>query len=155
MGLEYDSPDPIALQGTYFSSGNVLFSMENAAVAGTISKITIKPYLRCYTPGGGSQNIYAKVKIGSTVYTPGNVSVSYATTPALHSLDIATNPKTGVAWTWEDIDDLLIGVYKQFLSGGWAYLYRFTATVTYNPGTYTPKSLAIGGVGISPGGMMI
>lgn len=155
MRLGYNSPTPIALQKTYTSSGNVLFSMEDAAVAGAISKITLKPYLTCY-PESGTVTVYGKVKIGSTVYNAGTALqiTDYISTPTLYNIDVTTNPKTSAAWTWDEIDDLIAGVYKVYDYGKWAYLWQFSATVTYTVSTYTPKTLTIGNVGIAPGGMI-
>jgi hypothetical protein len=155
MGLGYDSSTPIQLQGAYTSAGNVLFSLQNTAVGGDISKITLRPYLVCYTPGGGSQTILGKVKLSGTTYTVGSIDISYSATPTLKSINVTENPATEDAWTWSDIDALMAGVYKAYYYAGWATLYRFSVAVSYAPGTYTSADEIIGGVGIAPGGMVM
>jgi hypothetical protein len=67
----------------------------------------IKVYARC--GGSGSSNtVGVKIKIGGTEYTGSSVSLSNVYTN--YSYTWNTNPKTGVAWTWSDIDALQAGV---------------------------------------------
>ena len=73
--------------------------------SGTISKITIR--LRIYY---GNVFDYAKacLKTGGTVYESGNLPTINDAWESV-SWEQATNPKTGVAWTWDDIDALQVG----------------------------------------------
>jgi phage-related holin len=66
---------------------------------------SIKIYFRCYRQNGKAS---PKLKTGGTEYTGTEVTVT--STWTTYSQTWATNPKTGVAWTWADIDALQIGI---------------------------------------------
>jgi len=73
--------------------------------SGTISKITIRLRIYCTL---GSNNAKACLKTGGTVYESENLPKAVNDWKSV-SWEQATNPKTGVAWTWDDIDALQVG----------------------------------------------
>ena len=74
--------------------------------SGTISKITIR--LRIYCKLVFDKNVKACLKTGGTVYESENLPRAAFYWMSV-SWEQATNPKTGVAWTWDDIDALQVG----------------------------------------------
>ena len=49
-----------------------------------------------------------------------------------HTEDYPTNPYTGNAWTWDEIDDV-IGYHLLRASNGYAWSYEYEIVVTYTP----------------------
>jgi len=68
------------------------------------------------------------IKVGSTVYYGSEGSAS--TDPEVKSETWSTNPATGVAWTWSDIDSLIAGCSLNGGSG-WERNYQLYVVVTY------------------------
>ena len=94
--------------------------------SGTISKITIR--LRIFY---GNIFGYAKacLKTGGTVYESENLpGTAFEWKSA--SWEQATNPKTGVAWTWDDIDALQVGA-TIFSEGGMVRVTQIYVEVEY------------------------
>jgi len=73
----------------------------HSAGSGTINKVTM--YAVLHQAGTGAHSNYG-IKTGGTDYMVG--AFQAATSPTLYSHDWDTNPKTGVAWTWDDVDAL-------------------------------------------------
>jgi len=80
--------------------------------SGVINSITV--YQRSRESGANGQSC-SVIKTGGTVYYGGwdALTTSYQDFSEVW----ATNPKTGVAWTWDDIDALQIGVRLDEISG--------------------------------------
>ena len=66
----------------------------------------IKLYARCVSGSSGVAAI--KIKTGGTEYTGSSMNLSPVYTN--YSYTWSTNPQTGAAWTWADIDDLQAGI---------------------------------------------
>ena len=100
--------------------------------SGTISKITI--HLRIYY---GNIDDYAKacLKTGGTVYESGNLPRTVSAWKSA-SWEQATNPKTGVAWTWDDIDALQVGA-TIFSEGGHVRVTQIYVEVEYGASSYS------------------
>jgi hypothetical protein len=92
-----------------------LYNIATSGVgAGTINKITVYAIMYCES-GYAYPSMKICIKAGQGNNPPDTVSESpekQATdyTWKLYSHDWATNPKTSSAWTWEEIDNLQIGV---------------------------------------------
>ncbi len=115
-----------------------LYNIENHSVgSGTINKITV--YARCRnsqeTPDQASLKIVAKS--GSTIDESSEKTIDHAGYPySNYSEEWATNPDTGSAWTWSEIDDLQIGVNMRRSDSSNPY---YTAcTQVYVEVDYTP-----------------
>ena len=152
MGLGYDG-DPIIWSVTSAAGVSVMFSLQDAAVAGDISKIVIAQRIAASDQYGKSSTVYGQTKIDGTTYETAGI-VRNVATPAWYYVDITANPATSVAWTWPEIDALQAGMRVTTNYGGWLYLYQYKVQVYYNPGTYEDASDGGANVGISPGGMI-
>lgn len=153
MGLGYDTEHPITWS-VMESGDSVMFSLQNAAVAGDISKIVIAQRIAASDQYGKSSTVYGQTKIDGTTYETAGI-VRNVATPTWYYVDVAVNPATGVAWLWPEIDALQAGLRVTTIYGGWLYLYQYKIQVYYNPGTYEDTSSGGANVGISPGGMVL
>ena len=152
MGLGYDTTSPLIW--TVFNSGySVMFSLQDAAVAGDISKIVIAQKIAASAEGGRESTVYGQTKINGTTYETAGI-VRNVATPAWYYVDVAVNPATAAAWLWPEIDALQAGLRVMTNYGGWLNLYQYKIQVYYNPGTYSDTSSGGANVGISPGGMV-
>lgn len=148
MGLGYDASPPLAY--TVFTNPNVPnFSLQDAAVAGVIDKITVCYRISCTEAYGGKSYIYITVNSApiADAYREEN-------DPTWYYKDVVLNPATGVAWLWPEIDDLLAGLQFDCPYNGWVNLLQFKVQVTYTPEAYVPPMLVRGSVGIGAGSMM-
>lgn len=87
-----------------------LYNLSNYAVAGgyeTITAVTV--YFRYAAGGGHHARAMAAIKTNGQVYEGPNLS-HYGTDFVTASWQCATNPGTGEAWTWEEINELQAGV---------------------------------------------
>lgn len=101
--------------------------------------------------------IYAQAKRSNTTYAISlnffmpngsykGSDIALNSTSTLHSRHHTTNPATGVAWTWDDIDNLLAGLYATAYAvkeGGSTvpYVYQTYIDVVYTaPATVTTQS---------------
>ena len=155
MGLGYDGT-PIGFN-VYNAGGtagkSVMFSLTDAAVAGDISKISISYRVAASEMYGASSTVRGKTNTDGTDYETAPI-VRAEADPTWYYVDVATNPATGLAWTWDDIDSLSAGIRVNVNYGGWLNLYQFKILVYYDPGIYEEDSDAGGNVGISPGMVM-
>ncbi len=84
------------------------------------------------TSSGGTGLLRTVIRIGSTNYQAPETAVT--NTWAMYSDSWATNPATGVAWTWADIDNLQAGVSLYSSSGS----FSTRCTQVYVVVTYAP-----------------
>ena len=88
-----------------------LYGLPNPSQSGTINSVTVHFRARWNYTGTVINQSYAApgVRIGGTTYS--------ATTQALkntfqgYSRAWSTNPNTKSAWTWQNINDLIVGIY--------------------------------------------
>jgi hypothetical protein len=94
---------------TYYSKLDIYGFPNHTSESGTINKVTVKCYAKYTLEGTDTSSVYVNpaVKIGSTVYSGGNQTLT--TSYALYSYDWTVNPATTAAWSWTEIDDLLAG----------------------------------------------
>lgn len=128
----------VSQQGGYAQDAYKSFTLSNPSLSGTITNVTI--YVRC--AGHNTYSCYAKtlIYIGSTSYEG---SIYYLNVDANYhdiSTSYNTNPNTGVAWTWTDINNLEIGVHMRCTNTvdtrcSWVY-----AVVTYNAPPNNPST---------------
>jgi len=126
------------------SSKYDLYNIPNhGAESGDISKIAI--YGRCKKTGMNAGSCAFCLRTGSTTtyYSTTWRPSSYAE----YNKEWSTNPRTGVAWTWTDIDGLQIGfqgnnAYDSEMPGN-AYLYcsQLWVVITYTPAANVPASM--------------
>jgi len=96
-----------------------LYNIQNHSIGvGTINKITVKAVGRGQSDDS-TVNFKLCVKTGGTVYKGDeyeNTNFVWGT----YSQEWALNPKTGLAWAWDDIDALQIGLnaYAVFIEEG-------------------------------------
>lgn len=150
MGLGYDSSSPIT-HTPVSTIPDDIFSWQDAAVAGVISKITINYRGAGNITAGREGHVRTAITIeGTTYYT------AYVLQGAIASqaIDVAVNPATGVAWTWSEIDNLQAGLGYNITYAGWVSIYQCYITVTYTPEAYVPPMLTKGSPACGCGSMM-
>ena len=94
---------------------------------GTIKKVTVFAWCRKYLAGGVQKEI--SIYVGGNFYRGGWTWT--ANTYTLYSHTWANNPATGIAWTWNDIDNLQIGLH----SNQGIYCTQIYAVVEYEEST--------------------
>lgn len=120
-----------------------LYEVEDSAVsASDIRKITVTARAKRTVNWA---EVKLVIKTGGTVYesvTTGNIANVYTN----YSTDWTTNPGTGEYWTWDEIDDLQIGVSMRGAAGASAgRCTQVYLTVTYLTGyTFTDSVVATG-----------
>jgi len=83
-----------------------LYAMANSAIAsGTINSVTI--YIKHEGIAAYSRTV---LKTNGTVYESGNLTTSGDDVWEYNSTVYTTNPQTGLAWTWAEIDAMQVGV---------------------------------------------
>jgi hypothetical protein len=93
-----------------------LYNLPAHSGSGTIN--FIKVYSRSRAGGTPTQaSLKIPLKTGGSVYESSEITLT--TSYINYSNPWNTNPKTGVAWTWDDIDALQIGVTLRQSSGLW------------------------------------
>ncbi len=101
--------DATYVEGDYYGGGERdLYNLPSSSGVGVINKITIT--CRCRNqPLYIYDRIRTMIKTGGTIYEGSDTAptTSYVNYQTVYTL----NPKTGLAWTWADIDALQIGVY--------------------------------------------
>jgi len=99
---------------TYVSTVQTSYAMDLYNIAdssigtGTIHKLTVY-FCISGDDGGGVGYAKALVKTYGTVY-PGSEETQTGKTFDIRSYEWTTNPDTGVAWTWDEINALQIGI---------------------------------------------
>lgn len=89
---------------------DILYTLEEYTGSNSINKVTVKGYYFLYeydSPTGHSQ-ARLRINSGGTVYNDSYFDPS-ASAYGLHSKVYTTNPKTGAAWTKEEVNALLAG----------------------------------------------
>jgi len=93
-----------------YTGGASLFDTYNlpahSAGSGTINSVTV--YFRCRKTDVGDTKARAHIQTHSTPYEGAQKSLT--TSWVTYSETWTTNPNTGAAWTWDEIDALEIGV---------------------------------------------
>lgn len=98
--------------------------------SGVISKITIKLRMR-----GGTTSSYAYFRPRINTNSPATYSNKNTTSYSDYTWEYTTNPTTGLAWTWANINSLVAGI--DFYVGSTKTTSRCTqmnVTVTYTSG---------------------
>ena len=115
---------------------------DHSAGAGTINHVTV--YARCRHWSGENQGQRAKIAI-KTHNTPYEGDEETTTSSyANYSKQWATNPNTGSAWTWTEIDNLQAGVALKPANNYSAMCTQVYVEVNYG---VTPKTSADAGSG--------
>lgn len=87
---------------------------DHTTETGTINYVRV--YFRCRRIfNAASGNAWAKIKTGGTEYIGSSKSLGMSYSNYYHQWN--TNPKTGVAWTWGDIDALQAGIQLRAYHG--------------------------------------
>jgi hypothetical protein len=154
MGLGYDTTLPIMWSSNADSSGtSAIFSLQDAAVAGAISKIVIAYRVGSSEAFGKASTVYGRMHISGAYYeTAGIVRAENDIT--WYYVDVAVNPATSAAWTWTQIDALEAGIKVTVLYGGWLNMYQFKIQVYYTPEAYVPPMLVKGSPACGCGSMI-
>ena len=135
--VDEETPDTITYvkgesDGTYYD----LYNLPAHSVGrGTIN--FIKVYSRAKadtTPDQYTHRIH--IKTGGTIYDGAQVLVT--TSWVTYSDQWNTNPKTEVAWTWDDIDALQIGISLRYESSSPLVYPKTSCTQVYVEVDYTP-----------------
>ncbi len=93
-----------------------LFNVPNHTTEhGIINKLRVYVRARRYS-GSFAFDVYPRIYIGSTGYDGDVLSVTAAWETTYY--DWATNPYTGLPWTWDDIDNLQLGYHSNALVAG-------------------------------------
>ena len=151
MGLGYDSTNPIYHTSMISEPDDDIFTWQDAAVAGVISKITIEFRGAGNITSGREGFVRTAITMGGTTYYTSYVKQGALAT---QTVDIAVNPATSAAWTWSEIDNLQAGLGYSIVYGGWVSIYQCLVKVTYTPEAYTPPILTKGNPAVSCGCMM-
>jgi len=102
---------------------------DHSVGSGTINKITMYGVFSQYGGGGGAHCNFG-IKTGGTDYMNGGFQAS--SSPTLYSKEWSINPKTGVAWTWDDIDALqAIVSLSRVASSQYSFCYQIYIQVDY------------------------
>jgi len=95
-----------------YSAGEDLYNIRNhdpLKEKGTVSKIGFYFVIK----GNWNDTVaYQKIKIGGIEYD--SVSEPFTENWGVCARERATNPNTGAAWTWDDIDNLQIGIALEY-----------------------------------------
>lgn len=77
--------------------------------SGTINSVTVKAYAKKIIKGTDANNVTIRmaIDIGGTRYF-GSAN-NLTTSTALYSHSYSVNPATSSAWSWTDVDDLVVG----------------------------------------------
>lgn len=119
------------------------YATQNPTGSGTINSVTI--YVRCKRNPYASTG-YAKtaIRTDGTDYLGSEVSLT--TSYANYSTVYNTNPKTGLAWTWDEITALEIGVALKGEAGYEASCTQVYVVVDYSEVSTYSKTFGIDGL---------
>jgi hypothetical protein len=152
MGLGYDTTQSIPWSSSN-SGTSVIFSLQDAAVAGVISKIVIACRVGCSEAFGKASTVYGRMHVSGAYYETAG-STRAENDPTWYYVDVAANPATSAAWTWAQIDALEAGIRVTTLYGGWLYMSQFKVQVYYTPEAYVPPMLVKGSPACGCGSMI-
>jgi len=114
-----------------------LYNIQDHSVGnGTINSVTV--YARCKTDASGVDGKIA-IKSGTGGGAPNTIDesdITLTTSWADYSHTWATNPATASAWTWDEIDNLQIGINLE--STGDPKFFKAKCTQIYVEVDYTP-----------------
>lgn len=141
---------------TYISTGTpnqsgVDFGMEDITPpSGTISNVTVFMRVQAIITSGSGKNIWFKPRVNQVDYSAFTTKAGVATGQNNwedFTWTYTTNPSTGVAWTWDDINAMKVGILwyakdtKMF-----GYLTQINATVNYVGPRTTIQGITLQGV---------
>jgi hypothetical protein len=125
-----------------------LYNLPAHSGSGTINSITV--YARCKVSTGAvpdQTNLKIALKTGGTAYEGSEVQLT--TSYVNYSSQWNTNPQTGVAWTWGDIDALQTGVSLRKAQSDSSYTTRCTQVwVVVDYSDAVPKTSSDSGAGV-------
>ena len=131
-GSHYDKVDEVTADATTYVAGTGydLYGIpDHTTESGVINYVKIFYRVLAYSQYGGGYG-YSKpaIKTGGTIYYGTQITVADWWTTYNYTWN--TNPQTGVAWTWDDIDALQIGI---------AIMGNVYCTQVYIEVNYTPS----------------
>ena len=109
---------------------------DHSAESGAISQIKLYAQVKKTALGTGATNTKLYLFAPNSSY---ETEVAITTSSAQQSITLATNPATGIAWTWSDIDGLIAG-HTGSCTGGDSknnntfFVYQMYIEVTYTSG---------------------
>lgn len=111
-----------------------LYAMSNPtvpeALRGNINSVTL--YFLTFYSGLNSASLKPSIKTNGTVYDADGLTI-YSEPSTTKSKIFTTNPVTGNAWTWDDVDNLEAGQsIKSGYAGQSVHVYGFYATINYS-----------------------
>jgi hypothetical protein len=111
---ETTADDGDFMTGTTDGGGYALFAFPafSIPVGSPINYLRI--YYRAIDASSGNNNIRAAIKVGSTVYNTTDSGNNPGSSFNTYYYDFSTNPKTGLAWTINDINGFGANALQQF-----------------------------------------
>jgi hypothetical protein len=111
---ETTADDTDYITGTTDGGGYALFTFPafSVPVGSPINYLRI--YYRATDASSGNNNIRAAIKVGSTVYNTTDSGNNPGPSFNTYSYNFSTNPKTGLAWTINDINGFGANALEQF-----------------------------------------
>lgn len=115
-GRTSDQSDSNGLKVVSSTALKELLNLENTSQTGTINSVTA--YVKAKASGSDpAEQIRILWRTYSTDYESGDISVSRAAFTE-YSQQRTTNPNTGSAWTWAEVDALQVGIRASVLASG-------------------------------------
>jgi hypothetical protein len=111
------------------STGLDLYALEDSGLYGTISQIEVFIHCLNVVPPGNTCTFTIEIKTGGSQYSSSSKSVTSA---ADFSYVWSTNPQTGNAWTFAEIDALQAGI-KNTTGGNVFFVSELWVVITYTP----------------------
>lgn len=122
------------------TSGRDLYAIQSTAVgAGTVNSVTI--FIRFEGTTGWSKTA---IKTNGTVYESSQLSSGGDETWSTQSVAYATNPNTGIAWTWSQIAALQIGARNFRSATQQGRITQIYAQIDYTPGAAANDNFMMG-----------
>lgn len=116
-----------------------LYALTDGVGAGTINGITVYVVCRRTSPSSAGSSVRIDINVDGSLYSSPNSTP--ATSYATYSQAWANNPKTGVAWTWDDIAALEVGANLVTGSGYETRMTQLYVEVDYEAGGVPLRSL--------------
>lgn len=117
-----------------------ILGLPDSSGVGAISNVSLRT--RLWTDGSGASNLHRvrpKLVVGGTFYY--GTARGFGAPVGEYTDDWATNPTTGVAWTWADINSLQCGYEvrgDEYFDGKETFYYGGYVSQQYIIVTYTP-----------------